>query len=123
MHRMVITKMHCPNIQKCFYGSMVLMLVRFVYKSLLYRDICFLNVSTIGGGLAEIMASNDGSKSTSKETPPLTGVALTIRSLRISANLNCSVCYLKLGDAERAIHFAQRAIDLGIISDYFPGLI
>jgi hypothetical protein len=31
-----------------------------------------------------------------------------IRELRVSANLNCSVCYLKLGDSTRGLNFAER---------------
>jgi hypothetical protein len=59
-----------------------------------------------------VMAANDGP---ARPTPPATGVALTIRELRVSTNLNCCVCYLKLGDTTRALDFAERAIALGII--------
>lgn len=61
------------------------------------------------GGIAEVMAANDGARG---PTPPATGVNGVIRELRVSTNLNCSVCYLKLGDTTRAVDFAQRAVDL-----------
>lgn len=93
---------------ECWY-SYIFTYHKFSTKIINHRNISSLNVSSIGG-IAEVMAANDGARG---PTPPATGVNAVIRELRVSTNLNCCVCYLKLGDTTRALDFAQRAVDLG----------